>query len=921
MSPQADPRPSGEPFAWPSPREGHYPAPARQSAPEPCELESPQGRVTTGTLMVFNPEAGVALVRLANGPRTLTLRFAQFRRLTLLRALPALPPPRGFAPDATTPLPQLPRVVYCRLLLRDGPEVVVPSVGHLESPAGYFTFRLLDEDGAVERSFYPKARVSAFAVSEYAPDSADLVEDTVPMPLVDLSELVVDPASATHDPAPPGQAPADGAGKLRTPAAAAAADMLSGQIILTSEQLLVAIEQQARMPMVRIGEALMALGYVTEARLGDALQAQSRDRSLPLGELLVRRGDISREDLQTALARKMGYPIVDAAHFPVEPEAALRLPVSLARRLTALPLIVHQGALIVALEDPSARAAVDEIEFSAQCKAITVLARAGTLGQAIERVYQRLGKEAIEPTDDLVQALAFDGDGDTTRLLASLEQQSVDSRDDEPQIEQSDNSLVRLINTMILEARAQGVSDIHIETQPGREKVRVRFRRDGSLKPYIELPHTYRSALIARIKIMCDLDISERRKPQDGKISFGRFVQGQRLELRVATIPTANGVEDVVMRLLASARALPLEGMGLHPQTLAQLKAVIARPYGMVLCVGPTGSGKTTTLHAALAQLNTADRKIWTAEDPVEITQAGLRQVQVNPKIDWTFAKALRAFLRADPDIIMVGESRDKETVSMGIEASLTGHLVFSTLHTNDAASAVTRLVAVSTFSVYDYSNLKAGSVIDETTPIDLHPTKRDEYAQTKLLQEQLYRAEMARREVVILRPGMIYGRDNLWHALLGAELGPLFLRIGSRATLPMTYVENCVAAMVAAIDATGVAGETINIVDDDLPTQAEYVAALERQTEIPSSIPVPWPLMKLAATTISAVNDRFLDGRAKFPGIVVPEKLDGRFKPFRYNNDRARRLLGWAPQYTLAQAFTRSLSDTDLVVERAGST
>ncbi|HOT79431.1 MAG TPA: NAD(P)-dependent oxidoreductase [Microthrixaceae bacterium] len=234
--------------------------------------------------------------------------------------------------------------------------------------------------------------------------------------------------------------------------------------------------------------------------------------------------------------------------------------------------------------------------------------------------------------------------------------------------------------------------------------------------------------------------------------------------------------------------------------------------------------------------------------------------------------------------------------------------------------SPVTRLVAVSTFSVYDYSHLKAGSVIDETTPIDLHPTRRDEYAQTKLLQEQLYRAEMERREVVILRPGMIYGRDNLWHALLGAELGPLFLRIGSRATLPMTYVENCVAAMVAAIDAPGVASETINIVDDDLPTQAEYVAALERQTEIPSSIPVPWPLMKLAATTISAVNNRFLDGRAKFPGIVVPEKLDGRFKPFRYNNDRARRLLGWAPQYTLAQAFSRSLSDTDLVVERAGS-
>lgn len=235
------------------------------------------------------------------------------------------------------------------------------------------------------------------------------------------------------------------------------------------------------------------------------------------------------------------------------------------------------------------------------------------------------------------------------------------------------------------------------------------------------------------------------------------------------------------------------------------------------------------------------------------------------------------------------------------------------------AGTAVTRLVAVSTFSVYDYSNLAAGSVIDESTPIDRDPRRRDEYAQTKLIQERLYRDEAASREVVILRPGMIYGRGELWHPLLGAELGPLFLRIGSRATLPMTYVENCVEAMVLAVDAPGVAGETINIVDDALPTQAEYVTALERHMEIPSSIPVPWPVMKAAATTISAINNRLLGGRAKFPGIVVPEKLDGRFKPFRYTNDRARKLLGWFPRYSQEEAFERSVSEIDLVAERAG--
>jgi type II secretory ATPase GspE/PulE/Tfp pilus assembly ATPase PilB-like protein len=246
---------------------------------------------------------------------------------------------------------------------------------------------------------------------------------------------------------------------------------------------------------------------------------------------------------------------------------------------------------------------------------------------------------------------------------------------------------------MIAEAQVQGVSDIHIECQPGREKVRIRFRKDGALRPYMELPHTYRAAMIARIKIMCDLDISERRKPQDGKINFGRFVPGQRLELRVATIPTANGLEDAVLRLLASAKPIPIDGLGLSQDNLGHVKAAAQRPYGMLLCVGPTGSGKTTTLHSVLGYINQPDRKIWTAEDPVEITQAGMRQVQINPKIDWTFAKALRAFLRADPDVIMIGEVRDRETAQMAVEASLTGHLVMSTLHTNSAVETVTRLL------------------------------------------------------------------------------------------------------------------------------------------------------------------------------------------------------------------------------------
>ncbi|HPB44562.1 MAG: NAD-dependent epimerase/dehydratase family protein [Microthrixaceae bacterium] len=236
------------------------------------------------------------------------------------------------------------------------------------------------------------------------------------------------------------------------------------------------------------------------------------------------------------------------------------------------------------------------------------------------------------------------------------------------------------------------------------------------------------------------------------------------------------------------------------------------------------------------------------------------------------------------------------------------------------ARSRVRRLVAISTFSVYDFSAIEAGSLIDETSPIDGSPTDRDEYAQTKLIQERLYREEMAHREVVILRPGMIYGRDNLWHPLLGSELGPVFLRIGSRATMPMTYVENTAAAIVAAIDADGVGGETINIVDDDLPTQKDYARDVEAYVTPPSSVPVPWPVMSGIAHLLDRMNRSMLGGRAKFPGVLVPAKLDGRFKPFRYSNVKAKRLLAWTPTISQRDAFVRSLRD-DVLTEVAGRT
>jgi type II secretory ATPase GspE/PulE/Tfp pilus assembly ATPase PilB-like protein len=256
----------------------------------------------------------------------------------------------------------------------------------------------------------------------------------------------------------------------------------------------------------------------------------------------------------------------------------------------------------------------------------------------------------------------------------------------------ADNELVKLVNKIIVDAYNQGASDIHVEPLPGKAKTGIRFRKDGSLGTYIEVPASYRQPLVTRLKIMCDLDISEKRKPQDGKIKFKKFGPLD-IELRVATIPTAGGVEDVVMRILAAGEPIPLDKLGVLPTNMERLKGCISKPYGLFFVCGPTGSGKTTTLHSVLGSLNTVDTKIWTAEDPVEITQKGLRQCQMNPKAGLTFATAMKAFLRADPDIIMVGEMRDKETTSIGIEASLTGHLVFATLHTNSAPESIIRLL------------------------------------------------------------------------------------------------------------------------------------------------------------------------------------------------------------------------------------
>ena len=324
----------------------------------------------------------------------------------------------------------------------------------------------------------------------------------------------------------------------------------------------------------------------------------------------------------------------------------------------------------------------------------------------IKRTFPGLNiRFAISLRRDIAQFLASStGQGDTgaTRkldenvsdILGELvnEAQEAAAEDAGGGLDENDNAIVRLANQIIADAYRQGASDIHVEPYGDKRETLVRFRVDGDCFEYMKIPQSYRRAIVSRLKIMASLDIAERRKPQDGKIKF-KLSDSKEIELRVATIPTAGYNEDVVMRLLAASEPLPLDKMGFSDRNIAAIKAIATKPYGIILCVGPTGSGKTTTLHSVLGFINTPDIKIWTAEDPVEITQYGLRQVQVLPKINFTFAAAMRSFLRADPDVIMVGEMRDKETAEIGIEASLTGHLVLSTLHTNSAVETVTRLL------------------------------------------------------------------------------------------------------------------------------------------------------------------------------------------------------------------------------------
>jgi type II secretory ATPase GspE/PulE/Tfp pilus assembly ATPase PilB-like protein len=421
---------------------------------------------------------------------------------------------------------------------------------------------------------------------------------------------------------------------------------------------------------------LLESHLLTQKELSKAI-SDSRQRKEPVETILIREYKIPKSEMGESLSRYYKVPFVAFnSTYPIPGELLAGLKVPFMRNNVWVPLRMQDGQPVVAIDDPHDLKRIDEIKalFPGRRLNFTVCLKQDVLD--FIKLFTHDEKEIAEIDD----------------ILSQLEDETHEIEEAESSMGEEDSVVVQLVNKIILDAFARNASDIHIEPYPGKQNTLVRIRVDGSCNVYQTIPFAYRNAVVSRIKIMSDLDIAERRLPQDGKIKFKKF-GGKDIELRVATVPITGGMEDVVMRILAAGEPIPLDKIGFSDRNHEAFLESVTKPYGLVLVCGPTGSGKTTTLHSALSYINKTETKIWTAEDPVEITQKGLRQVQVKPKIGFNFAAAMRSFLRADPDVIMVGEMRDKETTHIGIEASLTGHLVFSTLHTNSAPESITRLL------------------------------------------------------------------------------------------------------------------------------------------------------------------------------------------------------------------------------------
>jgi type IV pilus assembly protein PilB len=426
---------------------------------------------------------------------------------------------------------------------------------------------------------------------------------------------------------------------------------------------------------VRIGEKLVRAGLVTQEQFERALEEQKRSGGL-ISSNLIKLGYVKEEELLRFLSQQYGLPTIDLAKIRIPPDVIKLIPMDVAQKHRVLPVSRAGSTLVLAMSDPTNYFAIDDIKFLTGYNIDVVVAEESALKEAIDLYYEQAS--SLDQVMTGLEDMEFEVVGDEEDVdVEELERAT------------SDAPVVKFVNYILTDAIRKEASDIHLE--PYEKMFRVRYRIDGVLHEVIRPPMKLKNAIISRLKIMANLDIAERRLPQDGRIKLKAL--GREMDFRVSVLPTLFG-EKIVLRILdKSALQLDMTKLGFEKEALEEFRRAIYQPYGMVLVTGPTGSGKTTTLYSALSELNKVTQNISTAEDPVEYNIPGVNQVQMHEEIGLNFAAALRAFLRQDPDIILVGEIRDFETAEIGIKAALTGHLVLSTLHTNDAPSAVTRLL------------------------------------------------------------------------------------------------------------------------------------------------------------------------------------------------------------------------------------
>jgi type II secretory ATPase GspE/PulE/Tfp pilus assembly ATPase PilB-like protein len=710
-------------FGWPLPP--HFESISTTSAADdgkaPCIVTMNDGNRKVGNLLGFDLETSSIEFHPERAGGNLRIGFSNFKsiRLTSPIELKKMELPSTVETQGDLPIPIRQK---CVISFKDGEHLLSETVGYVPREIGIFLF-LVGVGNNVVRWFIPTEAIASYQIGDK------------------LGQMLIDTRMASAD------AVDAGLKKQSQLRESKLGEYLQLESLVSEVEVEKALQKQRSMPHLKLGEALVQENLITVEQLAQALKKQNEDRKLHLGEILVGMGFVTKESIKRILAKKLGIPFVTLPQFQFDLNLTKVVPADLARKYIVMPLYRTQSRMVVAMEDPLSSEALKALSFFAKLTIDPVMASETDLADVISRFYGRQGER-----QDIAEFVSKMDDGGSAEP----------SQAGNEVITESDNTTVRLVNKIILDAFEQGASDIHIEVMKGNEPTRVRFRKDGIMVDYSNIPANYRNALVSRLKIMSRLDISEKRRSQDGKLNFEQFGPAK-IELRVVTMPTTEGLEDIVMRILAAPKALSLDALGLSAAVLEGLKKLALKPHGLLFVCGPTGSGKTTTLHSLLSYINTSERKIWTVEDPIEITQKGLRQVQVHAKIDLTFAAVLRSFLRADPDVIMVGETRDPETARTVIEASLTGHLVFSTLHTNSAVESVVRLLDLG-LDPFNFADALLG-VVGQRLTRKLCTSCRQRYSataeQVKMLAYEYCLETGLREDDVVAQWQKQYGHDG----------------------------------------------------------------------------------------------------------------------------------------------------------------